>query len=177
MVLLPSRPGLLPAACPPSPTFLPALPALAPHPIPFPNLPPSQDINPNNEGLLADLLWADPSPHVTGWCRNPRGVSYIFGLDVAREWLARQGLKAIVRAHMVQAAGYEVLGDSQVITVFSAANYRNSGACVLGRARLLAACLPAGVACGGIAGQASRAELSLPNNVLVGLPARPSTSS
>ena len=50
---------------------------------------------------------------------------------MARQWLARQGLKAIVRAHMVQAAGYEVLGDSQVITVFSAANYRNSGACAV----------------------------------------------
>lgn len=85
------------------------------------------DVNPNGEGLLSDLLWADPSAHVQGWNPNPRGVSYIFGLDVARQWLRSQGLKAIVRAHMVQQAGFEVLGNNEVMTVFSASDYRETG--------------------------------------------------
>lgn len=76
--------------------------------------PQPQDVNPNGEGLLADLLWADPSPHVSGWVPNPRGVSFIFGLDVARKWLHAQGLRALVRAHMVQQAGFEVLGNNEV---------------------------------------------------------------
>ncbi|KAL4458245.1 hypothetical protein ABPG75_013110 [Micractinium tetrahymenae] len=85
------------------------------------------DVNPNGEGLLTDLLWADPSPTVAGWCPNPRGVSFVFGLDVAQEWLRSQGLRAIVRAHMVQQQGFEVLGSNEVMTVFSASDYRESG--------------------------------------------------
>jgi len=50
----------------------------------------TQDVNPNGEGLLADLLWADPSGHISGWCANPRGVSFVFGLDVAQQWLRQQ---------------------------------------------------------------------------------------
>lgn len=85
------------------------------------------DVNPSGEGLLADLLWADPAPSVAGWRPNPRGVSFVFGLDVAQEWLRAQGLRAIVRAHMVQQEGFEVLGNNEVVTVFSASNYRDSG--------------------------------------------------
>jgi serine/threonine-protein phosphatase PP1 catalytic subunit len=85
------------------------------------------DVNPNGEGLLADLLWADPSGHISGWCANPRGVSFVFGLDVAQQWLRQQGLRAIVRAHMVQQNGFEVLGNNEVMTVFSATDYRDSG--------------------------------------------------
>lgn len=86
-----------------------------------------QDVNPNGEGLLCDLLWADPSANISGWCPNPRGVSYVFGLDVAQRWMRDNGLRAIVRAHMVQQTGFEVLGNNEVMTVFSAADYRESG--------------------------------------------------
>lgn len=157
---------------------------------------PAQDVNPSGEGLLADLLWADPSPNVSGWCPNPRGVSFVFGLDVAQarprgcrgapahkgcqhspgggtllggmhpaaapqggqaqlrallptrclarparcpppvqEWLRSQGLRAIVRAHMVQQQGFEVLGKNEVMTVFSASDYRESGEALEGRER------------------------------------------
>ena len=41
--------------------------------------------------------------------------------------LQSQGLRAIVRAHMVQQTGFEVLGDNEVMTVFSASDYRESG--------------------------------------------------
>lgn len=35
-----------------------------------------------DEGLLCDLLWADPDQNVQGWGYNARGVSYTFGHDV-----------------------------------------------------------------------------------------------
>ena len=40
-----------------------------------------------DEGLLCDLLWADPEPGIAGWGYNARGVSYIFGHDVVTEFL------------------------------------------------------------------------------------------
>ena len=63
--------------------------AVTPSPLLLPP-PCAQDVNPNGEGLLADLLWADPSGHISGWCANPRGVSFVFGLDVAQQWLRQQ---------------------------------------------------------------------------------------
>merc|ERR1711933_121292 len=39
-------------------------------------------------GLVCDLLWADPDKDVTGWCENNRGVSYVFGADVAASFLS-----------------------------------------------------------------------------------------
>ena len=116
-------------------------------------------------GLITDLLWADPSVHHAEWSSNPRGVSFTYGIKAAREFLRKAGLKHIVRAHMMQvcllvcvrstsggacappsahpippspgqADGYQVLGDnSEIITVFSASDYRssgNTGACARG---------------------------------------------
>ena len=63
----------------------------------------------------------------TGWSHSPRGVSYNFGLGAVRDFMGRTGLRSIVRAHSMQAEGFEVLGSHEVITVFSAVNYRGSG--------------------------------------------------
>ena len=40
-----------------------------------------------DEGLLCDLLWADPEPTLNGWGYNARGVSYTFGPDVLTQFL------------------------------------------------------------------------------------------
>ena len=50
-----------------------------------------------DHGLPCDLLWSDPSAHISGWSPNDRGVSYTFGSDVVVKFL--------------------------VITLFSATNY------------------------------------------------------
>ncbi|GAB4820388.1 hypothetical protein N2152v2_007434 [Parachlorella kessleri] len=85
------------------------------------------DVNPAGAGLLVDLLWADPCTHTPGWCHSPRGVSYCFGLSAVREFQLRTGVRSIVRAHMMQPEGFEVLGNHEVVTVFSAVNYKDSG--------------------------------------------------
>lgn len=53
-------------------------------------------------GLLCDLLWSDPSKDVKGWGMNDRGVSYTFGSDKVTEFLQKQDLDLICRAHQVR---------------------------------------------------------------------------
>lgn len=76
-----------------------------------------------NEGLLCDLLWADPSKHAAGWMDSERGVSYVFGPDVVASFTEQHGLDLIVRAHQVVEDGYEFFADRRVVTMFSAPNY------------------------------------------------------
>jgi diadenosine tetraphosphatase ApaH/serine/threonine PP2A family protein phosphatase len=45
---------------------------------------------------------------VSGWAPNDRGVSYVFGGEVVRNFLQRHDLSLIVRAHQVVEDGYQV---------------------------------------------------------------------
>ncbi|KAK8999556.1 hypothetical protein V6N11_070717 [Hibiscus sabdariffa] len=74
-------------------------------------------------GLLCDLLWSDPDRDVKGWGMNDRGVSYTFGPDKVSEFLAKQDLDLVCRAHQVVEDGYEFFADRQLVTIFSAPNY------------------------------------------------------
>ncbi|XP_039139658.1 serine/threonine-protein phosphatase PP1-like isoform X2 [Dioscorea cayenensis subsp. rotundata] len=74
-------------------------------------------------GLLCDLLWSDPIKDVQGWGMNDRGVSYTFGPDKVSEFLQKQDLDLICRAHQVVEDGYEFFADRQLVTIFSAPNY------------------------------------------------------
>ncbi|KAL6638623.1 hypothetical protein ACP70R_023734 [Stipagrostis hirtigluma subsp. patula] len=75
-------------------------------------------------GLLCDLLWSDPSAAVRGWAPNhERGVSCTFGADVLADFLSRNDLDLVCRAHQVVEDGYEFFADRQLVTVFSAPNY------------------------------------------------------
>eukprot|EP00929_Paragymnodinium_shiwhaense_P071670 TRINITY_DN36418_c0_g2_i1.p2 TRINITY_DN36418_c0_g2~~TRINITY_DN36418_c0_g2_i1.p2 ORF type:complete len:322 (-),score=86.79 TRINITY_DN36418_c0_g2_i1:79-1044(-) len=74
-------------------------------------------------GLLADLLWADPSEAVQDWGENDRGVSFTFGAEVVRNFLAKHQLDLIARAHQVVEDGYEFFANRKLVTVFSAPNY------------------------------------------------------
>ncbi|CAE7702768.1 dis2 [Symbiodinium sp. CCMP2456] len=74
-------------------------------------------------GLLADLLWSDPSPGVEKWGENDRGVSFTFGPVVVKAFLKKHNLDLIARAHQVVEDGYEFFAGRQVVTIFSAPNY------------------------------------------------------
>ena len=74
-------------------------------------------------GLVCDLLWSDPSMESNGWGENERGVSYVFGNDVLTNFLQKQDLDLICRAHQVVEDGYEFFGNRKLVTVFSAPNY------------------------------------------------------
>ena len=62
-----------------------------------------------------------------GWTLNPRGAGYFFGMDEARRFNTANGLRMIVRSHELVQKGYGIGGKKDVITVFSAADYRNMG--------------------------------------------------
>ncbi|KAF3954759.1 hypothetical protein CMV_019939 [Castanea mollissima] len=76
-----------------------------------------------DQGLLCDLLWADPDKEVEGWAENDRGVSYTFGADKVAEFLRKHDLDLICRAHQVVEDGYEFFAKRQLVTIFSAPNY------------------------------------------------------
>mmetsp|Transcript_23364 Transcript_23364/g.65377 ORF Transcript_23364/g.65377 Transcript_23364/m.65377 type:complete len:307 (+) Transcript_23364:91-1011(+) len=76
-----------------------------------------------DNGLLCDLLWADPDKDIAGWAENDRGVSFIFGPDVVATFLLKQDMDLVCRAHQVVEDGYEFFAKRQLITLFSAPNY------------------------------------------------------
>ena len=94
-----------------------------------------------DEGLLCDLLWSDPDQRVTGWADNDRGVSFTFGADVVSNFLEKNDLDLVVRAHQVVEDGYEFFAQRKMVTVFSAPHYcgefDNAGAMMTVREDLL----------------------------------------
>jgi serine/threonine-protein phosphatase PP1 catalytic subunit len=76
-----------------------------------------------DEGLVCDILWADPEVGQKGWGASDRGVSFTFGEDVLTKFLAKVDLDLVVRAHQVVEEGYEFFAKRQLVTVFSAPNY------------------------------------------------------
>ena len=76
------------------------------------------------EGLLCDLLWADPD-YISGWGVNTRGCSYTFGLDVLSRFLDKHDLDLVCRGHELVEDGYLFFGRKKLVTLFSAPSYCN----------------------------------------------------
>ncbi|OMJ90431.1 hypothetical protein SteCoe_7238 [Stentor coeruleus] len=90
--------------------------------------------------LIVDILWSDPTdndleigihPNVI---RDPNGTGNIvkFGPDRVKDFLTRNGLSLIIRAHECVMDGFERFAGGDLITVFSATDYcgrhKNAGA-------------------------------------------------
>ncbi|RNF23677.1 putative serine/threonine protein phosphatase [Trypanosoma cruzi] len=75
------------------------------------------------EGALADLVWSDPG-NIEGWGISQRGAGHLFGANVTREFLYRNGLNLLARAHQLVQKGFKYHFDEEfVCTVWSAPNY------------------------------------------------------
>lgn len=85
----------------------------------------SRPIRIPDQGLLADLVWADPSNEHTGYRSSERGTSYSFGYDVADLFLQKNDFDLVCRAHQVVEKGYDFpfAPKQTVLTVFSAPDY------------------------------------------------------
>ena len=87
------------------------------------------------QGLLCDILWSDPYSSTKSWDANERGVSCTFNEKSLNNFLKKNDLDLVCRAHQVVEDGYEFFGDKELVTVFSAPNYmgqfENSGAIML----------------------------------------------
>ncbi|KAJ9175787.1 hypothetical protein P3X46_014303 [Hevea brasiliensis] len=86
------------------------------------NLPRPTDVP--DTGLLCDLLWSDPCRDIQGWGMNDGGVSYTFGPDKVSEFLTKHDLDLVCRANQFVEDGYEFFAERQLVTIFSAPNYR-----------------------------------------------------
>ena len=76
-----------------------------------------------HEGPMCDMLWSDPDENVERWGLSPRGAGYLFGRQVAEDFMARNGLSLITRSHQLVMEGYKTMFDEKLITVWSAPNY------------------------------------------------------
>ncbi|RXW22783.1 hypothetical protein EST38_g3094 [Candolleomyces aberdarensis] len=110
---------------------------------------------PGSQGLLCDLLWADPItnyghetehshtgaplPATTSFIPNAtRGCSFFYTYNAVCQFLERNNLLSVIRGHEAQDAGYTMHRKTpkknfpSVITIFSAPNYldvyKNRGA-------------------------------------------------
>ena len=87
------------------------------------------------QGLLCDILWSDPTSSSKAWDVNERGVSCTFSQKTLSNFLKKNDLDLVCRAHQVVEDGYEFFGDKELVTVFSAPNYMgqfdNAGAIML----------------------------------------------
>ena len=54
-----------------------------------------------DQGLLCDLLWADPHKETLGWGENDRGVSFTFGTEIVSKFLTKHDLDLICRGSQV----------------------------------------------------------------------------
>ncbi|KAI6173896.1 Serine/threonine-protein phosphatase [Aphelenchoides besseyi] len=68
-------------------------------------------VYPATVSVLTDFLWSDPDTEVRGWQPNTRGVSYVFGADVVRDFCERMD------------DGYEFFANRRLVTIFSAPLY------------------------------------------------------
>lgn len=77
------------------------------------------------EGLVTDLLWSDPDPHIAKYGPNQRGNTVVWGLAPVQEFMKKNRLIKVIRGHQVAKNGYEYpfTPDESVVTVFTASNY------------------------------------------------------
>ncbi len=94
-------------------------------------------------GFIYDLLNSNPDKDITGWYENRndgsddgsgegQGPGFAFGPDVVSRFCQKHDIDLIVRAHEVVEDGYEFFSNRQLVTIFSAPDYRgeyhNAGA-------------------------------------------------
>ena len=79
-----------------------------------------------DSGLMCDLLWSDPKSTNENWPHNDRGVSYYYNEKNINEFLIRNDLDLICRAHQMVVNGYSFFNTDKLVTIFSAPNYCGS---------------------------------------------------
>ncbi|CAO1614490.1 unnamed protein product [Parajaminaea phylloscopi] len=80
---------------------------------------------PGTEGIMVDLLWADPQA-APGRAPSKRGVGSGFGPDVTRAWCELNKVTGVIRSHEVRMDGWEYEHEGLCMTVFSAPRYCGS---------------------------------------------------
>jgi diadenosine tetraphosphatase ApaH/serine/threonine PP2A family protein phosphatase len=77
---------------------------------------------PELSSALCGLIWSDPSSGVQDWERGDRRTGWLFNEAHVSYFLAKMGLKKVVRSHEF-VDGYEEMFGGKLVTVWSAPNY------------------------------------------------------
>ena len=79
-----------------------------------------------DHGVMSDLTWSDPF-FATGFQYNHRGCGQLFGEDITTEFVRRNNLLFVCRAHQCVKDGYCWAHSEKILTLFSAPNYCGQG--------------------------------------------------
>ena len=77
----------------------------------------------DNNQIISDLVWSDPSADNPEFAQNRRGSGCTYGIDAITNFLESNNLKVIIRGHQCVADGYMTFLCNLGITVFSSSNY------------------------------------------------------
>jgi diadenosine tetraphosphatase ApaH/serine/threonine PP2A family protein phosphatase len=75
--------------------------------------------------LISDLVWSDPIDVMYGFQFNKRGSGKLFGIDKVEDFLRKNNMKLLVRAHQCNQSGFRTFANMMGVTVFSSSNYCN----------------------------------------------------
>jgi len=77
------------------------------------------------EHSVFQMMWNDPEPEARGFVMNYRGPGVkFFGEDVFLEFLERNKLAYVIRAHECFPEGYRWFFKNKLLSIFSSSNYR-----------------------------------------------------
>ena len=79
--------------------------------------------NYDGQRLISDLVWSDPSDRYEEFASNNRGSGVLFGKKAVKEFLSKNNLKFMVRAHQCTTTGVHAFAGTLGMTVFSCSDY------------------------------------------------------
>ncbi|KAH0792110.1 Ser/Thr protein phosphatase [Histomonas meleagridis] len=78
----------------------------------------------DEDKIISDLLWSDPSPTIHGFAPNTRGVGAFYGEDVLQKFLRENSLKILIRSHQMCQNGFNLPFKTEICyTIFSNCDY------------------------------------------------------
>ncbi|MBY9020102.1 MAG: metallophosphoesterase [Candidatus Lokiarchaeota archaeon] len=81
----------------------------------------------NTAKSLLQIMWNDPKPNLKGFSDSFRGKDIkFFGEDVFIDFMRENNLDILIRAHERFPEGYKWFFNKQLLSIFSAGNYRGS---------------------------------------------------
>ena len=79
-----------------------------------------------DDPLVAHLLWSDPGDCSCEFLNGSRGRGLIFGLKAVEDFLAKNNLRGVLRAHENVPSGVKMMFDGKLVKVFSSSGYNAS---------------------------------------------------
>ena len=81
----------------------------------------------NFDGSIVDTIcWSDPSDTIQTSEPSPRGTGYLFGQQLFEEFMKKNDLEYLIRAHEQIETGIQYHFNGKLLTVFSASSYCGS---------------------------------------------------